>query len=134
MGGPIIAACTEEHPMSEQPPDYSEEELASFGTWVELGALNPEQQRFLDHGLSRRWERREQSGSEWVIEVIKDPVSMLRESPELEGITETSKITTTILHHERGLKRRVIVMTATVEQHSGDVSLVVDKETEKKSS
>jgi hypothetical protein len=125
----MIAPCTEERPMTEQQPDYSQEELDTFGTWVELGARDPDQQRFLDGSLSRRWERREPSGSEWVIELLREPIPMLRESEALEGITEASRVTTTILHHERGLRRRVIVMTATVEQHSGDVSLVIDKET-----
>ena len=114
--------------MAEQQSDYSQDEQDTFGTWVELGARDPEQQRFLAGSLSRRWERREPSGSEWVIELLRDPISVLRESDALEGVTESSTVTTTILHHQRGLRRRVIVMTATVEQHSGDVSLVIDKE------
>lgn len=114
--------------MVQEQPDYSQEEQETFGTWVELGARDPEQQRYLAGSLSRRWERREPSGSEWVMELLRDPVAQLLESDALEGVTESSTITTTILHHHRGLRKRVIVMTATVEQHSGDVSLVIDKE------
>ena len=114
--------------MAKQQSDYSRKEQNTFGTWVELGARDPKQRRFLEGSLSRRWERREPSGSDWVMELIRDPIPVLLESEGLEGITESSTVTTTILHHQRGLRKRVIVMTATVEQHSGDVSLVIDKE------
>jgi len=43
--------------------EYTPEELASFGIWVEIGARDPDQQQFLDVGLSVTWERREPSGS-----------------------------------------------------------------------
>jgi hypothetical protein len=45
------------------------------------------------------------------------------------GVHPQSRMTTTILHHHRGLERKIIVLSATIEQQTGDVSLVVDKET-----
>jgi hypothetical protein len=113
---------------------YTQQEEEGFGRWVELGARDPELQWILDGGLSRRWERREPSGSEWVMELLRGPREVLleeqaRDERSPQGITDESLVSTTILHHHRGLRRRVIVMTVTVEQPSGDVSLVVDKET-----
>jgi hypothetical protein len=112
---------------------YTDEEQQAFGRWVELGAKDPELQRFLDGSLSRRWERREPSGSKWVFDLLRDPRAVLGEAREIEGVTEDSRVTTTILHHERGLKKKVIVTTVTVEQQSGDVSMVIDKETRQSS-
>lgn len=113
---------------------YTQQEEDGFGTWVELGARDPELQWILDGSLSRRWERREASGSDWVMNLLLEPRERLLEEQGHDdrgpaGITEDSLVTTTILHHHRGLRYRVIVTTLTVEQSSGDVSLVIDKET-----
>jgi hypothetical protein len=108
---------------------YSEEELASFGIWVEIGAKNPDQQRFLDVGLSVTWERREPSGSPWVMRLLRNPVPALREAG-VPGVHKDSRVTTTILHHHRGLFKKIIRIKATVEQQTGDVALELDKETE----
>ena len=113
----------------QQYDDYTPEERASFGVWVELGARNPDQQPFLDVGLSRRWERRDESGSPWIKnELLMNPVKALMKE-EVPGVHEGSRITTTILHHHRGLERKIILTTVTVEKHTGDVSMVIDKET-----
>ena len=119
---------SEQYPGSEQ-PDYTDEEQAAFGVWVELGARDPRQQPLLDVGLSTRWERREPSGSGWIIRLLRDPIRVLVGEEKVPGMTEDSNITTTILHHQRGLEHRVIVLRATVERHTGDTSLVIDKET-----
>jgi hypothetical protein len=138
----MIAACTEEAPMAEhddqaggseqdeasESPDYTEEEQAAFGVWVELGAREPSQQPLLDLSFSVKWERREPSGSGWVMRLLRNPIPLLLEE-RVPGVRPDSRVTTTILHHHRGLERRVIVVTATVEQQSGDVALVIDKET-----
>ena len=107
---------------------YTEEELASFGIWVELGARDPEQQRFLDVGLSITWERREPSGSPWVMRLLRNPVPVLIQAG-VPGVHEGSHVTTTILHHHHGLEKKIIRISATVEQQSGDVALELDKET-----
>jgi hypothetical protein len=107
---------------------YKPEELASFGVWVPLGAKDPEQQKFLDVGLSIKWERREPSGSEWVFDLLKNPIPVLRRE-RVPGITANSHLTTTILHHHRGLEKKIIRITVTVEQQSGDGTIEIDKET-----
>lgn len=108
--------------------EYTPEELAAFGQWVELGAKDSAQQPFLDIGLSTEWVRREPSGSGWVMQLLRDPVGVLIEE-KVPDVNPESRVTTTILHHHRGLERRVIVLKATVEKHTGDVVLVIDKET-----
>lgn len=112
----------------EQQVEYTPEELASFGIWVELGARNPDQQALLDGSLSVKWERREPSGSEWVFDLLKNPIPVLVRE-HVPGVHPQSRMTTTILHHHRGLQRKIIVVSATIEQQTGDVALVLDKET-----
>lgn len=108
---------------------YTEEEIASFGVWVELGAKDPDQQRFLDVGLSGKWERREPSGSAWVMRLLRNPIRTLMQAG-VPGVNEDSRITTTILHHHRGLEKKIIRITVTVESHSNDVAIEIDKETD----
>ena len=108
--------------------DYSREERRGFGIWVELGARDPDQQWIVDGSLSVRWERREPSGSRWIRKFLMNPLPVLL-AEKVPGLHERSRITTTILHHHRGLERRIIVMRATVEQQTGDASIVLDKET-----
>ena len=112
----------------QQAADYSDEELGGFGIWVELGAKDPEQQWILDGSLSVTWERREPSGSEWIFALLRNPVPVLMRE-QVPGVHPRSRVTTTIRHHHRGLERKIIVTSATVEQQTGDVSLVLDKET-----
>ncbi|HSK93029.1 MAG TPA: hypothetical protein VLA76_03095 [Candidatus Angelobacter sp.] len=112
----------------DQQDDYTPEEREAFGNWVELGAKETDLQRFLDVGLSVRWERREPSGSAFVMALLRNPVPVLMRE-KVPHVHERSRVTTTILHHHRGLEKKVIVMTATVERDTGDVSLVIDKET-----
>lgn len=112
----------------QQRADYTEQELASFGIWVELGAKDPDQQPLLDGSLSVKWERREPSGSEWIFDLLRNPIAVLMRE-RVPGVHLQSRITTTILHHHRGLERKIIVASATIEQQTGDVALVLDKET-----
>lgn len=112
----------------QQDDEYTPEEREAFGKWVELGAKQSDLQRFLDVGMSIRWERREPSGSPFVMDLLRNPVAVLLRE-KVPHVRERSRVTTTILHHHRGLERRIIVMTATVEEETGDVSLVIDKET-----
>jgi hypothetical protein len=106
---------------------YTEAEIASFGITVELGAKNPDEQQFIDVGKSDRWERREPSGSGWVIKLLRNPVKILMQEG-VPYVREDSKVTTVILHHERGLEKKIIRIAAVVERHSGDVALEIDKE------
>lgn len=117
---------------SSEEPDYSEEELASFGIWVPLGAKDPAQQPLLDVGLSIKWERREPSGSEWVKKLLMNPIPLLMQE-KVPGLHPRSHLTTVILHHHRGLEKKIIRIAVTVEQQSGDAHMEIDKETEEAS-
>lgn len=116
--------------MADEPrtDDYTDQERDGFGRWVELGAKDPEQQWILDGSLSQKWERREPSGSPWIERLLWNPLPLLLEE-KVPGVHERSRVQTTILHHHRGLRRRVIVMSVTVEEQTGDASIVLDKET-----
>jgi hypothetical protein len=113
-------------------PDYSKEELASFGKWVPLGAKDSAQQPLLDVGLSVKWERREPSGSEWIKKLLMNPIPLLMQE-KVPGLRPTSRLTTVILHHQRGLEKKIIRLAITVEQQSGDAVMEIDKETEETS-
>jgi hypothetical protein len=108
--------------------EYTPEELASFGIWVEIGARDPDQQQFLDVGLSVTWERREPSGSPWVMKLLRNPVPVLKQAG-VPGVHDGSRVTTTILHHHRGLEKKIIRVRVVVEGQTGDVALELDKET-----
>lgn len=108
--------------------DYSPHDEASFNRWVELGALEPEQQSVIEHSPMKRFTVKFKSSSPEAEAIIHQPLDVLLEHG-VAGVTEESRITTIVLHHERGLNFRVIRATANVEQSSGDVSLELDKET-----
>lgn len=108
--------------------DYTQAERDGFGVWVELGARDPEQQWIVDGGLSVQWERRDPSGSPWIRKLVMNPLPVLL-AEKVPGLHERSRITTTILHHHRGLGYRIIVTRLTVEQQTGDAAMVLDKET-----
>jgi hypothetical protein len=117
---------------SSEEADYSEEELASFGIWVPLGAKDTAQQPLLDVGLSIDWERREPSGSEWVKKLLMNPIPVLMQE-KVPGLHPRSRLTTVIRHHHRGLEKKIIRIAVNVEQQSGDANMVIDKETEEAS-
>lgn len=108
--------------------DYSPHDEASFNRWAELGAMDPEQQSVVDHSPMRRFTIKLKSSSPEAEQIIHQPLRFLLEQ-KVPGVTEKSRITTVVLHHERGLNYRIIRATANVEQASGDVSLELDKET-----
>jgi hypothetical protein len=114
--------------MANGKPDYSPHEDVSFNTWVELGALDPEQQPMIEHSPMRRFTIKFKSSSPQAEAIIHQPLQVLLEH-DVAGVTEESRITSVVLHHERGLNYKIIRVTANVEQASGDVSLEFDKET-----
>jgi hypothetical protein len=111
-----------------QDVDYSPHDDDSFNTWVELGALDPEQQPMIEHSPMRRFTIKFKSSSPQAEAIIHQPLQVLLEH-DVAGVTEESRITSVVLHHERGLNYKIIRVTANVEQASGDVSLEFDKET-----
>lgn len=108
--------------------DYSPHDEASFNRWAELGAMDREQQAVIEHSPMRRFTIKLKSSSPEAEEIIHQPLQVLLEH-KVPGVTEESRITTIVLHHERGLNYRIIRATANVEQSTGDVSLELDKET-----
>jgi hypothetical protein len=119
-----------------QDVDYSPHDDDSFNTWVELGALDPEQQPMIEHSPMRRFTIKFKSSSPEAEAIIHQPLGVLLEhgvpgvtEHGVPGVTEESRITSVVLHHERGLNYKIIRVTANVEQASGDVSLEFDKET-----
>lgn len=71
------------------------------------------------------------SGSPEAIELFMDPRSALRgrlESlPALEGVDEDTRITTTIVGHERTLRVRLIYMLASRDAQNNSVALLSNK-------
>jgi hypothetical protein len=108
--------------------DYSPHDEASFNRWVELGALDPEQQPVIDHSPMRRFTIKFKSSSPEAEAIIHQPLGVLLEH-RVPGVSKDSRITTVVLHHERGLNKKIIRATVNVEQSSGDVSMELDKET-----
>lgn len=108
--------------------DYAPHEEDTFNIWVELGALDRDQQRFLDHDPARRFIIKVKSSSPEAEDLIHEPLAFLLKR-EVPGVTPESRITSTFLRHERGYRRRIIRAAATVDQTSGDVDLEFDKET-----
>ena len=108
--------------------DYSPHDEASFNVWAELGVLDPGHQPVIEHSPMRRFTIKLKSSSPEAEAIIHQPLGVLLEDG-VPGVSERSRISTVVLHHERGLNFRIIRATANVEQESGDVSLELDKET-----
>ena len=108
--------------------DYGPHEEDTFNVWVELGAADPEQRRFLEYSPMRRYIKKVKSSSPEAEQLIHRPLDVLLED-RIPGVTKDSCITSTVLHHERGLDYRIMRATVNVEESSGDVAIEYDKET-----
>lgn len=108
--------------------DYSPHNDEDFNVWTELGALHPEEQHRLEDDPSRLYIIKVKSSSPEAEQLIHQPLAFLLEH-SIPGVTEASRVTTLVLHHERGLNYRIIRAKATVEGSTGDVSMTLDKET-----
>jgi hypothetical protein len=107
--------------------DYSPHEEDTFNAWVELGALDRDQQRFLDYDPIRRFIIKVKSSSDEAEALIHEPLGFLL-AAEIPGVTPSSRITSVFNHHERGYRYRIIRAIAKVDQGTGDVTLDFDKE------
>jgi hypothetical protein len=108
--------------------DYSPHPDSSFNVWVELGARDPDQQSMLDDSPYTEHTIKVKSSSPEAEDLIHEPLEyMLRDG--IPGVTKSSRVTSIINHHERGMRYRIIRATAKVEKSSGDVLLTYDKET-----
>lgn len=128
----MIGACMEDRGVKKgdnrEDLDYSPHEEDTFNAWVELGALDPKQQRVLDHSPMHRFTKKMKSSSEEAEEFIHEPLKVLL-ADGIPGVREDSRVTSTIVHHERGLKKHIIRATVNVERSTGDVAIEYDKET-----
>ncbi len=108
--------------------DYSPHEESSFNVWVELGARDPAQESILDNSPYIEYTIKVKSSSPEAEQLIHEPLEYMLEH-RIPGVTKSSRVTSTINHHERGMRYRIIRATARVEKSSGDVLLTYDKET-----
>jgi hypothetical protein len=111
-----------------EPVDYGPHDESTFNVWVELGARNPDDQPILDFAPMNRYTKKLKSSSPEADLLIHTPLTALL-ADRIPGVTEESRVTTTVLHHERGLRKRIIRATISVEASTGDVSMELDKET-----
>jgi hypothetical protein len=63
------------------------------------------------------------------MDLLKNPIPVLMRE-RVPGIHARSRLRTTILHHHRGLEKKIIRIAVTVEQQTGDGEIEIDKETE----
>jgi hypothetical protein len=106
--------------------DYSPHDEDTFNVWVELGALNPDLQRIIDHSPFTRHTIKVKSSSPEAEELIHRPLErLLRDG--IPGVHEGSRVVSRIIHHERGLDRRIIFVTATVDD-DGNATLDYEKQ------
>jgi hypothetical protein len=72
------------------------------------------------------------SNSPEAIEFFMDPLSAMKNGFQsldpLEGIKDDTRITTTIVGHERTLKLRVILAVASVDEQNNSVAILSNKE------
>ncbi|HEX7225463.1 MAG TPA: hypothetical protein VF367_07780 [Candidatus Limnocylindria bacterium] len=108
--------------------DYGPHEDDTFNVWIEFGARDDTEARYLEHSPSRTFILKAKSSSDEAEQLLHEPLDALL-AAEIPGVTPASRITSTVLHHERGLRYRIIRAKATVEQSSGDVHIEFDKET-----
>jgi hypothetical protein len=108
--------------------DYGPHEEGTFNVWVELGARNPDDQGILEFAPMNRYTKKLKSSSPEADALIHNPLETLL-ADRIPGVTPESRITTTVLHHERGLRKRIIRASISVEASTGDVGMELDKET-----
>ena len=113
---------------AHQETDYGDHADDTFNVWVELGALNRDLQRVLDFSPMHRHIIKFKSSSPEAEEFIHDPLSALI-AAGIPDVHAKSRVTSTILHHERGLRKRIIRAAVNVEAATGDVAIEYDKET-----
>lgn len=104
---------------------YADQDPESFNQWFPLEHEHLAGAPFKFYFLKLK------SGSPEAIELFMDPRSALRglESlPALEGVDEATRITTTIVGHERTLKVRIMYMMASKDQQDNSVAIMSNKE------
>lgn len=108
--------------------DYEPHDESTFDRWIELGALDQDDQRVLEHSPLRRFEIKLKSSSDEAERMLHEPLQELLDH-KIPGVQGESRVESHVHRHERGMRRRIIRVIASVDQGSGDVVLNYDKET-----
>ena len=104
--------------------DYTEEELACINEWFQLQHELLPEDPFKFHFMKLV------SGSDQLVDLIMDPLETLlgrRSLNALDGVTEESRITTTLHRHDRSLLARLMYVQAAVDSEDNSVSLTGHK-------
>lgn len=104
--------------------EYTELELAGLNQWHQIHHELLPEEPFKFHFMKL------QSGSDQLLELIQDPLETLlgrRSLPGLEGVTDESRITTTLHRHDRTLLARLMYFSATVDTEDNSVTLTGHK-------
>ena len=103
---------------------YTELELAGLNEWHQLQHDLLPEDPFKFHFMKLR------SGSQELRDLIMDPLETLlgrKSLSALEGVTEESRITTTLHRHDRTLLARLMYFNAAVDSEDNSVTLTGHK-------
>jgi hypothetical protein len=106
---------------------YTDQELAGLNEWIQIENDRLPQDPFTF------WFIKLKSSSPELIDLVMEPLATLlgnRSLPALPGVTEESRITTTLFRHDRGLKARLMYFKAAVDSQDGSVSMTGHKATD----
>ena len=104
--------------------EYTELELAGLNEWHQLHHDVLPEDPFKFHFIKLL------SGSQELTDLIMDPLESLlgrKGLPHLDGVTEESRITTTLHRHDRTLLARLMYFQAAVDSEDNSVSLTGHK-------
>jgi hypothetical protein len=108
---------------------YTEQELDGLNEWIQIENDRLPQDPFTF------WFIKLKSDSPELVDLVMEPLETLmgsRSLPPLPGVTERSRITTTIFRHDRSLKARLMYFKAAVDsQDDGSVSMTGHKAKDK---
>jgi hypothetical protein len=104
---------------------YADQDPESFNRWFPLD------HEHLDGAPFKFYFTKLKSGSPEAIDLFMDPRSTLRglnSLPALEGVDGATRITTTIVGHERTLRMRVMYVVVSYDTQDNSVAILSNKE------